>query len=74
MNHDSLSKIVKTQIREITVANENKITRKNKEIFNKYCKKVFQSGYDKRVIKSINQDFIDTLPNRLLTQCHNKVY
>ena len=28
-NHDSLSKIVKKQIREITIVNENKITRKN---------------------------------------------
>ena len=26
LNHDSLSKIVKTQIREITIVNENKIT------------------------------------------------
>ena len=29
LNHDSLSKIVKKQIREITVVNKNKITRKN---------------------------------------------
>ena len=36
LNHDSLSKIVKRQIREITIINENKITRKNREIVNKY--------------------------------------
>ena len=29
LNHDSLSKIVKKQIREIKIINENKITRKN---------------------------------------------
>ena len=29
LNHDSMSKIVKKQIREGTIVNENKITRKN---------------------------------------------
>ena len=62
LNHDSLSKIVKTHIREITIVNENKITRKNQEIVNKYCEKVFKFGYDKRVIRQINEDHIDTLP------------
>ena len=42
LNHDSLSKIVKRQIREITIVNENKITRKNREIVNKYCEKNIQ--------------------------------
>ena len=32
LNHDSLSKMVKRQIREITVVNESKITRKNSEL------------------------------------------
>ena len=59
LNHDSMSKIVKKQIREITIVNENKITRKN---VNKYCEKVFKFGYDKRVIRQINEDHIDTLP------------
>ena len=54
LNHDSLSKIVKKQIREITIVNENKITRKNREIVNKYCEKVFKFGYDKRVIRQVN--------------------
>ena len=62
LNHDSMSKIVKKQIRELTVVNENKITRKDREIVNKYCEKVFKFGYDKRVIRQINEDCIDTLP------------
>ena len=62
LNHDRLSKIVKKQIREITIVNENKITRKNREILNKYCEKVFKFGYDKIVIRQINEDHIDTLP------------
>ena len=62
LNHDSLSKIVKRQIREITIVNENKITRKNREIVNKYFEKIFKFGYDKRVIKHIDENHIDTLP------------
>ena len=62
LNHDCLSKIVKKQIREITIVNESKITRKNREIVNKYCEEVFKFGYDKRVIGQINENCIDTLP------------
>ena len=62
LNHDSLSKIVRKEIREITIVNENKIMRKNREIVNEYCEKVFKFGYDKRVIRQINKDYIDTLP------------
>ena len=62
LNHDSLSKIVKKQIGEIMIVNENKITRKNREIVNKYCEKIFKFGYNKRVIKQINEGHIDTLP------------
>ena len=61
LNHNSLNKIVK-EIREIMIVNENKITWKDREIVNKYCEKVFKFGYDKRVIKQINEDHIDTLP------------
>ena len=61
LNHNSMSKIVKKQIRELTIVNENKIMRKNREIVNEYCEKVFKFGYDKRVIKQINEDHIDTL-------------
>ena len=62
LNHDSLSKIARKQIREITIVNENKITRKNREIVNKYCEKVFKFGYDKGVIRQIDENHIDTLP------------
>ena len=62
LNHDSLSKIVKRQIREITIVNENKITLKNREIVNKYCEKIFKFGYDKRVIKHVDENHINTLP------------
>ena len=62
LNHNSMSKIVKKQIRELTIINENKITRKNREIVNEYCEKVFKFGYDKRVIKQVDENHIDTLP------------
>ena len=62
LNHDSLSKIVRKEIREITIINENKITRKNRKIVNEYCEKVFKFGYDKRVIRQINENHVDTLP------------
>ena len=62
LNHDCLSKIVRKQTREITIVNENKITRKNREIVNKYCEKVFKFGYDERVVRQINKDHIDTFP------------
>ena len=62
LNHDSMRKIVKKQIRELTIINENKITRKNREIVNEYCEKVFKFGYDKRVIKQVDENYIDTLP------------
>ena len=62
LNHNSMCKIAKKQIRELTIVNENKILRKNRAIVNKYCEKVFKFGYDKRVIRQINQNCIDTLP------------
>ena len=62
LNHDSMSKIVKKQIRVLTIVDENKITRQNREIVNKYTEKVFKFGYDKRVIRHVNENHIDTLP------------
>ena len=44
LNHDSMSKIVKNQIRELTIVNENKITRKDREMVNEYCEKVYDKG------------------------------
>ena len=61
LNYNSMSKIVKKQIRELTIINENKITRKNREIANEYCEKVFKFGYDKRVIRQADENHIDTL-------------
>ena len=61
LNHDSLSKIVKKQTREITIVNENKITRKNREIVNKYFEKVLKFSYDKRVIRQVDENHLDTL-------------
>ena len=55
-------KIVKKQIRDLTIVNENKITRRNREIVSEYCEKVFKFGYDKRVIKQVDENHIDTLP------------
>ena len=62
LNQDSLSKIVKKQAKEIAIVNENKITRKDKGIVNEYCERVFKFGYDKRVMKSTNENCIDTVP------------
>ena len=62
LNHNSISQIVKKQIRELTIVNENKITRKDREIVNKYFEKVFKFGYNKRVIRKVNESHIDTLP------------
>ena len=60
LNHNSMSQI--KQVRELTIINENKITRKDREIVNKYCEKVFKFGYNKRVIRKVNESHIDTLP------------
>ena len=62
LNHNSMSQIVKKQIRELTIINEIKITRKDREIINKYREKVFKFGYNKRVIRKVNESHIDTLP------------
>ena len=62
LNHDSMSKIVKKQIRERMIVSENNITRKNREIVNEYCEKVFKFGCDKRVIRQVDENHTDTLP------------
>ena len=52
LNHDSLKKIVKEQLKYVKVVNEHKIARKKNEgIVNKYHEKIFKLGYDKRVVK-----------------------
>lgn len=55
LNHKSLTNIVKNELRELTIVNENKITREMKQTVNKYNEKVpvFKFGYDKRFLKIV---------------------
>ena len=62
LNHDSMCKIVRKELKDITLVNKSKITREGKDIVNRYCEKVFKFGYDKRVIKQVSDDHIDTIP------------
>lgn len=62
LNHTNLIKMVKKEIKDLTLVNENKITRQNKQIANKYEEKVYSFGYDKRTIKHISQNCIETCP------------
>ena len=64
LNFESISKLVKNEIETVKIIENNVITRntKTKEIVNKTLAKVFQFEYNKRVVKKINNDHIDTLP------------
>ena len=62
LNHTNMIRMVKGEIKELTLVNENKITRQNKQIVNKYDEKVYNFGYDKRSIKYISEDCIETYP------------
>ena len=62
LNHANMIKIVTNEIKELTLVNENKITRQNKQIVNKYDEKVYSFGYDKRTIKHISESCIETYP------------
>ena len=62
LNHANMIKIVTNEIKELTLVNENKITRQNKQIVNKYEEKVYSFGYDKRAIKYISESCIETYP------------
>ena len=55
-------KMVKGDINELTLVNENKITRQNKQIVNKYEEKSYTFGYDVRSIQYISDSCIETLP------------
>ena len=61
LNYNSMSKIMKKQIRELTIVNKNKITQKNQEIITEYSEKIFRFGYDKRVIRQTDENHVDTL-------------
>lgn len=64
LNHKAMSKMIKGEIKNMTIVEENKITRdhKTKNIVSKYQEKLFSFDYDKRVVNKINDDHIDTLP------------
>ena len=62
LNHENMIRMVKGEIKELTLVNENKITRQNKHIVNKYNEKIYRFGYDKRSIKYISEDHIETFP------------
>ena len=62
LNHENMIRMVICDIKELTLVNENKITRQNKQIVNKYEEKVYSFGYDKRAIKYISDSCIETLP------------
>ena len=62
LNYENMIRMVIGDIKELTLVNENKITRQNKQIVNKYEEKVYSFGYDKRAIKYISESCIETLP------------
>ena len=62
LNHANMIKIVTKEIKDLILVNENKITRQNKQIVNKYDEKVYSFGYDKRCIKYISEYCIETYP------------
>ena len=54
--------MVKKEIKGLTLVTENKITRQNKQIVNKYEEKVYSFGYDKHAIKYISESCLETYP------------
>ena len=62
LNHDSFSKIIRKQLKQIKVINDRKITRKkNKQVINEYHEKIFKLGYDERVVKKINEKHMSSI-------------
>ena len=59
INFETMKDIVYGKRKDIVLVNENKITRSNMDIVNKYEEKVFKFVYDKRIIQ---EDKISTLP------------
>ena len=62
LNHTNMIKMVKNEIKDLTLVNENKITRQNKQIVNKYEEKVYSFGYDKGAIKYVSESCLETYP------------
>jgi hypothetical protein len=63
INHKSMLEMVRNN-KLLKIVDENKITRdsKYKTIVNKYQEKVYKFDYDKRIVKYVNEDYIDTIP------------
>lgn len=64
INDDCMTAIVKGEVDERVIVEENKIARdeKSKWVVNKYMEKAFRFDYDKRVINRVSSDHVDTLP------------
>ena len=52
----------KKEIKDLTLVDENKITRQNKQIVNKYQENIYSFEYDKRAIKHVSENYIETYP------------
>ena len=64
LNHESMVKVIKSEVKELVAVDENKICRdsRNKTIVNRYQEKVYKFGYDKRAIMKLSENHIETLP------------
>ena len=60
LTHDSMKLIVKKEIKDLVIVDERKITRRNRDLVNRYNEKVFRMAYDKRCLKIISNSHIDT--------------
>ena len=52
LNHSNIVKMIKNEMKKLTMVNKNKITRQYKEIVNKYEEKIYRFGYVKCAGKS----------------------
>ena len=64
LNHESMVKVIKSEVKELVTVVENKICRdsRNKTSVNRYQEKVYKFGYDKRAIMKLSENHIETLP------------
>ena len=56
-------KVIKDEVKELVTVDENKICRdpRNKTIVNRYQEKVYKFGYDKRAIRKLGENHIETV-------------
>ena len=64
LNHESMVKVIKSEVKELVTVDESKICRdsRNKTIVNRYQEKVYKFGYDKRAIMKLSENHIETPP------------